>query len=88
MTIIFKAKTTEGYSMKICTELLQNNIKTACFEIDEAGIRLRMMDHHRRVLIDLDLQSENFTLYKFKHHEKLFICINRSHFHKMVKAIK
>jgi proliferating cell nuclear antigen len=88
MTIIFKAKTTEGYSMKICTELLQNNIKTACFEIDEAGIRLRMMDHHRRVLIDLDLQSENFTLYKFKNPEKMFIGINMSHFHKMVKAIK
>ena len=47
-----------------------------------------MMDHHRRVLIDLDLQSENFTLYKFKNPEKMFIGINMSHFHKMVKAIK
>jgi len=90
MTIIFKAKTTEGYSIKICTELLQNNIKTACFEIDKNGIKLRMMDHHRRVLIDIDLQSENFTLYKFKANpaEKMFIGVNMTHFHKMVKAIK
>ena len=32
--------------------------------------------------------SENFTLYKFKNPEKMFIGINMSHFHKMVKAIK
>lgn len=87
MTIIFKAKTTEGYSIKICAELLQNNLKTACFEIDESGIKLRMMDTHRRILIDLDLQSENFTLYKFKT-QKMFIGVNMTHFHKMVKAIK
>ena len=87
MTIIFNAKTTEGYSIKICAELLQNNLKTACFEIDETGIKLRMMDTHRRVLIDLDLQSENFTVYKFKT-KKMFIGVNMNHFHKMVKAIK
>ena len=52
MTIIFKAKSHEAYIIKILAELLANNIKTGCFEIDNTGISLRMMDHHKKVLID------------------------------------
>ena len=88
MTVIFKAKTHCAYTIKILGELLQNNIKTACFEIDENGIKLCMMDHHRTILIDLSLESENFTLYKFKSKHKLFLGINLNHFHKMLKSIK
>ena len=39
MPIIFKAKTNSAYTIKILAELLQNNIKTACFEVDENGIK-------------------------------------------------
>ena len=88
MTVIFKAKTHNAYTIKILAELLQNNIKTACFEIDNDGISLCMMDHHRTVLIQLCLESENFTIYKFKSKEKLFLGINLNHFHKMLKSIK
>lgn len=88
MTILFKAKTREGYALKILAELLQNNIKTACFEVDEQGIRLRMMDHHRTILIDLDLEADSFSVYKFRSAEKLFLGINLTHFHKMLKSIK
>jgi proliferating cell nuclear antigen PCNA len=88
MPIIFKAKTHNAYIIKILAELLQNNIKTACFEIDINGIVLCMMDHHRTILIQLSLESENFTLYKFKSKEKLFLGINLNHFHKMLKSIK
>lgn len=88
MTVIFKAKTHCAYTIKILAELLQNNIKTACFEIDESGIKLCMMDHHRTILIEITLDSENFTLYKFKAKEKLFLGINLNHFHKMLKSIK
>ena len=88
MTVIFKAKTHCAYTIKILAELLQNNIKTACFEIDENGIKLCMMDHHRTILIEIYLESENFTLYKFKSKEKLFLGINLNHFHKMLKSIK
>lgn len=88
MTIIFKAKTHCAYTVKILAELLQNNIKTACFEIDGSGIKLCMMDHHRTILIQVQLDSENFTLYKFKSPEKLFLGINLNHFHKMLKSIK
>lgn len=89
MTIIFRAKSNEAYVIKILAELLANNIKTGCFEIDENGISLRMMDHHRRVLIDLFLSSKNsgFSLYKFNS-QKMFLGINLNHFHKMVRPIK
>lgn len=88
MTIIFKAKTHNAYTIKILAELLQNNIKTACFEIDENSIKLCMMDHHRTILIHVFLESENFTLYKFKSKKKMFLGINLNHFHKMLKSIK
>ncbi len=86
--ILFKAKTREGYALKVLAELLQNNIKTACFEIDEKGVRLRMMDHHRTILIDLELDSDSFSVYKFKAREKIYLGINLTHFHKMLKSIK
>ena len=88
MTVIFNAKTHCAYTIKILAELLQNNIKTACFEIDEDGVKLCMMDHHRTILIQVSLESENFTLYKFKCKDKLFLGINLNHFHKMLKSIK
>lgn len=88
MTVIFKAKTHCAYTIKILAELLQNNIKTACFEIDESGIKLSMMDHRETILIQLSLESENFTLYKFRLKEKKFLGINLNHFHRMLKSIK
>lgn len=91
MTVIFKAKTSEAYHIKILAELLSNNIKTGCFEIDQDGIRLTMMDAHRRILIDLKLLAENFSLYKFKAPKgetTKFLGINLGHFHKMLKSIK
>ena len=88
MTIIFKAKSCEGYVLKVLAELLQNNIKTACFEVDAGGIKLKMMDFHRTILIDLELDAHTFTIYKFLPTEKLDLGINLAHFHKMLKSIK
>ena len=87
MTIIFKAKTQEAYCIKILAELLANNIKTACFVIDETGISLRMMDHHRTILIDLDLKAENFSIYKFVG-KKMYIGIGLNFLHKLTRSIK
>lgn len=86
MTVIFRAKTSQGYVLKVLAELLQNNIKTACFEVDEKTISLRMMDHHKTILIDLSLDSTNFEIFICK--EKLHLGINLIHFHKMLKSIK
>ena len=87
MTKIFSCKSNEGYSLKILAEILAANLKTGCFLVDERGIFLCMMDQHRKILLDLELLAENFTVYKCKE-KKMFIGINMSHFHKMLKTIK
>lgn len=86
--IIFKAKSHEAFALKMVAELLCNNIRTGCFEVDERGIFLRMTDHHMRILIDLELYADNFTIYKFKAPKKMYLGINMSHFHRMLKSIK
>ena len=88
MSLIFKCKTGEAYQIKVLAELLTNNLKTGCFEVNEDGITLRMFDQPRNTLVDLDLQSENFSLYKFKACDKICLGLNLNHFHKMLKSIK
>lgn len=88
MTIIFKAHTGEGYCFKILSELLQNNLQTACFRVSQTGIKLCMMDLHQNILIDLALDGSKFLTYKYKNSEDMFLGINLSHFHKMLKPIK
>ena len=88
MPIIFQAKTREGYIFKILAELLHHNIQTACFEIDKDGIKLQMMDHERLILIDLILNAEKFTMYKYNQTNKMYLGINMRHFYQMLKPIK
>ena len=87
---LFYCKTTEGYIIKILSELLQNNIKNGCFIVNEKGIFFRMTDSNRRVLINIELQADNFSTYKFKDTKgkQLSIGLNLSHFYKMLKNIK
>lgn len=87
---IFKCKTNEAYSIKILSELLTNNIKTGYFAIDRNGINLRIMDHPQLTLIDMSLDSENFSSYNFQSNDKEKLCIglNLNHFHKILKSIK
>jgi len=87
MTIIFKAKTQEGYTIKILSELLQNIIDIACFRIDENGIFLRMSDTHRCILTDIELKKDNFNIYEMTS-EKIFIGLNLTHLYKMLKSVK
>lgn len=85
--MIFEAKTLEGYTIKVLAELLQNNMKTACFEVDSSGINLCMMDTNKHVLISIDLRYQSFVKFRLKE-KKLNIGINLNHFHKMLKSIK
>lgn len=88
MPVTFKCKTGEAYQIKVLSELLTNNLKTGCFEVNDEGINLRMSDQPRMTLVDLYLQSENFSLYKFFHSDKLCLGLNLNHFHKMLKSTK
>lgn len=85
---LFFCKTSEAYIIKILAELLQNNIKTGCFIVSKKGILLRMTDSNRKILIDIELNSENFIQYKYKSDENMSIGLNFHHFYKMVKSIK
>ena len=88
MTVIFKCKTSEGYSFKILGELLLHNIKIACFVFGQNGISLRMMDQAKTILIDLKLQANKFHLYKIDTGTPLNIGVNLSHLYRMIKPIK
>jgi len=85
---IFICKTNEAYYIKILSELLSNNLKIGAFEVSNKGIILKMFDHHRKTLVDLQMLSENFSIYKFKSSDKICMGLNLNHFHKMLKSIK
>jgi proliferating cell nuclear antigen len=85
---MFKARTNEGYLFKVLTELLQNNIKTACFVLNDEGIMLRMTDNLKKTLIDINIESHNFQIYKYKYTSNKMIGLNLSHLYKMLKSVK
>ena len=88
MPVLFKCKTGEAYYIKVLAELLTNNLKTGCFEVSEKSITLRMFDHHRKTMVDLELLAENFSVYKYKIENNFCLGLNLNHFHKMLKSIK
>ena len=49
MTISFKCKTGEAYQIKVLAELLTNNIKNGCFNVNDEGLSLRMSDQPRKI---------------------------------------
>src|SRR5436189_3167602 len=88
MTVLFRAKTTEGYVIKVLSELLQNTIKTVCLEIGNTGICNRMMDAQRRILMYIELLAHNFTVYEKKNEETMCIGINLNHLYCMLRSMK
>lgn len=86
--MIFNCKTSEAYHIKVLAELLTNTLKTGCFDVEDEGITLKMMDQSRDTLVDLNLLAENFQTYDFKSKEKICMGLNMNHFHKMLKSIK
>jgi proliferating cell nuclear antigen PCNA len=87
MTVIFRAKTKDGYILKVLSELLQNNIRIACLEIKKTGIQMRMMDSHRHVMIDLELFADRFNIYELMK-DDMYVGVNLTHFYKMIKSVK
>lgn len=88
MPTIFKAKTPEGHAIKILAEVLHSNLSTGYFIVDEKGIHSCMMDNEKVTLIELVLNADSFTTYKFVSSEKLQLGINMSHLHTMLKTVK
>jgi len=85
----FNCKTHDAYIIKNLIELLQNNVKTGCFEISKEGIKLRMMDANRRLLFDVNLEAIKFHTYIFTHNLPiLYVGINMNHLNKLLRTIK
>ena len=88
LNTIFYCKTTEGYIIKVLSELLQNNIKNGCFIVNEKGMSFRMTDSNRRILIDVKLSADKFSSFKYNQSRQISIGLNLSHFYKMLKNVK
>ena len=85
---MFRAQTNEGFLFKVLAELLQQNIKSCCLNLNEEGITLQMTDNQCKVLVDVVLEKDKFNIYKYKFSEKKIIGLNLSHFYKMLKSVK
>ena len=64
---LFRARTNEGYLFKVLAELLLQNVQTACFVLNDEGISLRMTDNLKKTLLDINLDSNTFQVYKYKY---------------------
>jgi len=88
MSIRLKAKTGDAYQIKVLAEFLSNNLKTGCFELSEKGLVLRQIDSHRKTLIDLFLNGEEFNHFKYNKDKQMNMGLNLNHLYKLVKNIK
>jgi proliferating cell nuclear antigen PCNA len=85
----FHCKTSEGHIIKGLAELLQNNIKAGAIEITPHGLNSKVTDTNKKILIDLHLNSEAFSIFKMRDpNESITIGLNNSHFYRMLKSSK
>jgi len=87
MTILFKAKTNEGFNFKILGEILHNTLKTISITITQEGLFSTMIDAHKRLLIDIKLLSSNFSYYTLNSTNLLF-GVNVAHLYKIISSLK
>ena len=83
--MLFKLKTKSAHTFKILTEILYNNVKNICLEINKDGIKIHAVNSLRSIFLDVELFSDNFNLYKYKPVETLYVGMCASHFYKMLK---
>lgn len=84
----FIAKTADAFVLKTLAELLSNILKTGSFNISENGIRLREWDKSRTIMVDLELNDDNFSIFKYRLPEPLYAGLTLNHFHKVIRSIK
>ena len=84
----FQAKCKNAYLIKLLAEVLNNNLKTGCFEFNKNGIYLKMMDDRKHILIDIALPKDQFYLYNYDFNTTQHIGVNLCHLYKMIKSVK
>lgn len=88
MGILFKAKTNEGFVFKILGEILHNTLKTISMNITPEGMFSKVIDSHKKLLIDIEFKSTNFTIFTFNSDTNILFGLNVSHFYKIICSLK
>lgn len=88
MGILFKAKTNEGFMFKILGEILHNTFKIIPINITNEGIFSKVIDSHKKILLDIQLISTNFNIWNFTSTNDILFGLNITHFYKIINSIK
>ncbi len=83
----FRCKTPSGYIFKSLADLLQINVTKTCLRISASGIKMRTVDTSMKLLLDLDLKADNFSVFEFSG-QPIEVGLNTSHLFKIVKNIR
>lgn len=83
---ILRAKTRCGFSLKLLSEYLSNQLRFPPFYANPEGIWLRSIDQNQEILIDIAMPQDNFS--SFKCSNTLHFIINSTHFYRLLKTIK
>jgi len=86
MGILFKCTTKEGYMFKILGEILHNTLKTVNISINKNGIFSKMMDNHKKFLINIEMPAKNFGNYLCE--TTLLFGLHIGHFYKIISSVK
>lgn len=84
---IFRAKISDGYCIKILTEMLQHNIKNGHYVADEKGMHLSMCDTKMHIKFTLDIPESSFVEYHISM-PRVSFCVSQMHLYTMLKNIK
>lgn len=86
---VFYMRTFDGYSLKNLFELFHVNFRHGFYTISPKGITLNMKDNTGNIIIDAQLNAENFSPYRFDHpSQKMTINIIQRHLHNTCKTVK
>jgi DNA polymerase III sliding clamp (beta) subunit (PCNA family) len=85
---VFQCRTNEAFQLKVLADLLSGSLKVGCFVISEDGFTLCQADNFNNTLIDLSLDAGDFCPYVLKTRSKIFLGLNMTHLHKMLKMVK
>lgn len=86
MSHLFQMKFTDGYFFKILTELMKNNVSTACFNIDMSGMSLNITDTNKTILLEIKLRAEDCELFMVKHETQL--SLDTKNLYNIIRTIK
>ena len=79
-------KFADGYFFKILTELMKNNVSTACFNIDASGMSLNITDTNKTILLEIKLRAEDCELFMVKQETQL--SLDTKNLYNIIRTIK